>query len=426
MNCSSMIKGSVKTEKTASMPLISVIVPIYNIERYIGVCVESLIRQQYENLEIILVDDGSPDRCPEICNLYATKDDRIKVVHKENGGLVSARKAGLQASHGEYVGYVDGDDWVGPAFYETLVSAAMDTDSDVVIAGQDRVFFDQSKKLCNRLPAGVYEEERLSHLYENMLSTDQFHCLGVFTYLWNKLFRREALYSSQMNVDDRIFIGEDAACAYPALLSSKRVCIVEDTSYHYRQREDSMLKKSAPFSEELPFIQILHDNMLQAMCPEDCPDKYGLKQQIDDYILSLLVIRSGGLLPRRDAFAEVFPFGVNIEGKRVAIYSAGTFGQQLRKRLVEAEHCEVVGWFDYDYWEYRRCCLDVDPVEDIARVNADYILIASVNGELALGVKHKLIKLGVEEDKIRMIQTMPEDRARALNIYLHDAAINEQ
>ena len=101
-------------------PLISVLVPIYKIDRYLGICIESLLNQTYKNLEIILVDDGSPDRCPEICDLYASKDERIKVIHKSNGGLVSARKAGLMAAKGEYIGYVDGDDWVGPGFYHSL------------------------------------------------------------------------------------------------------------------------------------------------------------------------------------------------------------------------------------------------------------------------------------------------------------------
>ena len=101
-------------------PLISVIVPIYMIDRYIGICIESIISQTYRNLEIILVDDGSKDRCSEICDLYAKKDPRVRVIHKPNGGLVSARKAGLQQSNGAYINYVDGDDWIGPGFIEGL------------------------------------------------------------------------------------------------------------------------------------------------------------------------------------------------------------------------------------------------------------------------------------------------------------------
>ena len=119
-------------------PLISVIVPIYMIDRYVGICVESIVNQTYRNLEIILVDDGSKDRCPEICDLYASKDSRIKVVHKINGGLVSARKAGLAVATGSLISYVDGDDWIGPRFIEKLVTAWQETDADMVCAAQTR------------------------------------------------------------------------------------------------------------------------------------------------------------------------------------------------------------------------------------------------------------------------------------------------
>ena len=104
-------------------PLISVIVPIYGIERYVGHCIESLMRQTYQNLEIILVDDGSPDRCPQICDLYASKDKRIKVIHKENGGIVTARKAGVKIAQGEYIGFVDGDDWVGEGYFQSMLNS---------------------------------------------------------------------------------------------------------------------------------------------------------------------------------------------------------------------------------------------------------------------------------------------------------------
>ena len=136
-------------------PLISVLVPIYKIDRYLGICVESLLNQTYKNLEIILVDDGSPDRCPEICDLYASKDERIKVIHKENGGLVSARKAALMAAKGSYIGYVDGDDWVGPGFYHSLYSSIKESDADIAIAGFSRDLFSSTKNILNAIPSGV-------------------------------------------------------------------------------------------------------------------------------------------------------------------------------------------------------------------------------------------------------------------------------
>ena len=124
--------------------LISVIVPIYNIDRYVGICIESIIKQTYDNLEIILVDDGSTDKSPVICDLYATKDNRIKVIHKPNGGLVSARKAGVQNATGKFVGYVDGDDYVEPTFFESLYNAITRYDADVAISGYSRDLFNQT------------------------------------------------------------------------------------------------------------------------------------------------------------------------------------------------------------------------------------------------------------------------------------------
>lgn len=142
-------------------PLISVIVPIYMIDRYIGICIESILNQTYKNLEIILVDDGGKDRCPEICDLYAQKDSRIKVIHKPNGGLVSARKAGLRKSNGKYISYVDGDDWIGSGFIEGLYTAAVTSDADMVCAGQTRDLFSKSASFTNSLPSGIYEGDKL-------------------------------------------------------------------------------------------------------------------------------------------------------------------------------------------------------------------------------------------------------------------------
>ena len=388
--------------KLDNLPLVSVIVPIYKIERYIGLCIESLINQDYKNLEILLVDDGSPDRCPEICDLYAEKDNRIKVIHKENGGLVSARKAGLEASHGEYIANVDGDDWIGEDFISALMEAILISDADAAVAGQERVFFGQTKRLLNVLPFGVYQGEKLENFFKEMISTSDFYDLGIFTYVWNKIFRREVIY--------------------PALMNCKKVVVTTNTSYHYRQREDSMLKKSSPFATEAPSIKILHDYMMDRI-----GQKVGIErqtaqrmtkqmaQQIQDYILSIFIIRSGGILPTKRA--NSFPFGVNIQGKKVAIYSAGTFGQQLRLRLKESGYCEVVGWFDDDYWEYRRCCLDVDPVTNVKKVDFDYLLVAAINADSGRKIAENIANMGIPRGKILSIDCTG-GKENALNQYM--------
>lgn len=112
-------------------PLISVIVPVYKVERFLDRCVESLIRQTYDNLEIILVDDGSPDCCPEMCDAWAEKDGRVKVIHKENGGLSDARNRGVSAASGEYISFVDSDDYVSPDYAKRLLSLLRETGADI-------------------------------------------------------------------------------------------------------------------------------------------------------------------------------------------------------------------------------------------------------------------------------------------------------
>lgn len=392
-------------------PLISVIVPIYMIDRYVGLCIESIINQTYRDLEIILVDDGGKDRCPEICDLYKKKDDRIKVIHKPNGGLVSARKAGLQQSNGEYISYVDGDDWIGPGFIEGLYTAASTGGADMVCAGFTRDLFSRSVSFSNTLPSGIYEGEKLRKLWMNMASTGAYYRPGISTYVWNKLFKREILLDPQSRVDNRISIGEDGAVTYPALLSCSRVAVIDNVAYHYRQREDSMLKQSAGYSFEAQKLKYLYDYLMQ--WAERTPQELGIKEQIVDYVLSIAIMRSGGRLPQDDYST----FDSAYYGKNVVVYSAGTFGQQLVNRFRETEHCNVVAWLDDDYWEYRRCCLDVDPVESVSSLSFDYILIATVDELVAEKTERRLMDLGVSKEKLLTI-TVPDEKESILDRFL--------
>lgn len=392
-------------------PLISVIVPIYMIDRYIGLCIESIMNQTYRNLEIILVNDGSKDRCPEICDLYKGKDERIKVVHKSNGGLVSARKAGLQQSNGLFITYVDGDDWIGPGFIEGLYTAASTSDADMVCAGFTRDLFTKSAVFHNNLHSGIYEGEKLRDFWKNMISSGSYYRPGISTYVWNKLFKRDILLDTQSVVDNRISIGEDGAVTYPALLKCKKIAVIDNAAYHYRQREDSMLKQNTGYLVEAQKLLYLYEYLMQ--WAEQTEPELRIKKQIEDYVLSIALMRSGGRLPQ-DNFST---FDNAYYGKRVVIYSAGTFGQQLVNRFKETKHCNVIAWLDDDYWEYRRCCLDVDPVESVTALTYDYILIATVDGLVAGKVKRKLMDLGVGENEILTI-TVPEDRVALINRFL--------
>lgn len=394
-------------------PLISVLVPVYNIEQYIGLCLESLICQTYKNIEIIVVDDGSTDRSGEICDLYAHKDSRIKVIHKENGGLVSTRKSAMKVANGDYIGYVDGDDWVGEGFYASLFSAMNQTDSDIVAAGFSRELFKKTARITNALSSGFYEGDTLENLYGAMISCGEFFRHGITTYLWNKLFKKGVIKDAQLSVDERISIGEDGAVVYPALLNAKRVCILDNCAYHYRQREDSMLKKSSSFFEEAEKLSVLYNYLIKSF--KNSLDKYGLKKQVQEYLLSTFIIRSGGILDN----SVYLPFSKDINKKHIVVCGAGTFGQQLVKRISESSFSNIVSWIDDDYWEYRRCCLDVNPITTLSDLSCDYVVIAMVDSFASYNTKNALIDFGVSPSKILTLNVKGKDVEHFLTQYLN-------
>jgi glycosyltransferase involved in cell wall biosynthesis len=163
--------------------LISVIIPVYKVEAYLTVCVESVLAQTYEQLEIILVDDGSPDNCPKICDEFAARDSRIRVIHKENGGLSSARNAGIDAARGEYLAFLDSDDLWTPVFLERLCRAAQETGADFAVCLFRRFRGDPPKELPEPVAAEV------------LTRREAFECLfGVrnenMVVAPNKLYRR--------------------------------------------------------------------------------------------------------------------------------------------------------------------------------------------------------------------------------------------
>ncbi len=212
-------------------PLISVIVPIYKVENYLCRCVDSIINQTYKNLEIILVDDGSPDRCPKICDDYAKMDNRIKIVHKKNGGLSDARNAGIVAATGEYMSFIDSDDYVALDFIETLYNAMVSENSDIVECSivkfyEDNQFDDYNDDLAITNFGTV---QGLSALIAEI----PFH-----QYVWNKLYKSELVLDVPFAVGK---LNEDEFWTYQIFGQAKKVTRLNKTMYYYFQRESSIM-----------------------------------------------------------------------------------------------------------------------------------------------------------------------------------------
>lgn len=224
------------------VPFLSIIVPAYNVENYIRQCVDSILAQSYTDFELLLVDDGSKDGTGKICDEYAHKDVRVRVIHKQNGGLVSARKAGLAEAVGEYASYVDGDDWVAADMFQKLCECATMQKADIVIADCYCAYSDKNIRTTQNMRTGRYSKAELAEeVYPHMLCKDEYFSFGFFPCVWGKIFKRNLLLPNQMQVDGSIRLGEDAACLYPVLLDADSIYYLkEQYLYYYRIRQSSM------------------------------------------------------------------------------------------------------------------------------------------------------------------------------------------
>ena len=220
--------------------LFSVIVPIYNIEKYLGRCIDSVLSQTYDNFELILVDDGSPDNCPAICDEYAARDSRIKVIHKENGGLVSARQAGICKACGDYVFHLDGDDAVLPDALESAYRIIRDTGADIVsFSYKICVDGEIGKAVDDIAEEGLYNKSDMQDkIYPNLLSNKNMK--NLFYFLWGKAIKRELATKHQMNVNPAISMGEDVICSTPCYLDANTVYMSKKPVYLYTVRGDSI------------------------------------------------------------------------------------------------------------------------------------------------------------------------------------------
>lgn len=227
----------------------SVIVPIYGVEQYIRQCVDSIINQTYSNIEIILVDDGSKDSCPQICDEYAKKDNRIIVIHKQNGGLVSARKAGAKRATGNYVCCVDGDDYIDINYIEEIDKIIFNKDFDIVCCGYHQTMPEKNIDVKVNARVGAYDRKNIEkEIFPNLIQNDR----GRFFLptVWAKAIKRELYLKYQLLVSDEISMGEDGACTIPCIVNANSIFISGECLYYYRFNPKSITKSKKPLEWE--------------------------------------------------------------------------------------------------------------------------------------------------------------------------------
>lgn len=267
------------------MPEISVIVPVYKVEPYLRKCVDSILAQTFTDIELILIDDGSPDNCGAICDEYAAKDNRVVVIHQQNAGVSAARNAGLDIARGSYIGFVDSDDWIEPEMYETMLRTAKESNADVVICGAKYTDVEGTGLTPAFLRECIYHtsEELLKEIF-GMPN----RCGGG---IWNKLFLTDAV--SEVRFDVGVTMGEDWIYLYKAFLQCRKGVQIPQPLYTLVERPGSATRdENVTVSSE----RLLAGSLLLLLCREKTPQLEGLviHKHLDDCLRYVPLMKAAG------------------------------------------------------------------------------------------------------------------------------------
>lgn len=377
------------------MPLvkISIIVPIYNVEKYLHRCIESIVNQTYNDIEIILVDDGSTDGSLKICKEYADKDSRIKIIHQTNRGLVSARKAGIRIAQGQYIGFVDGDDYVEANMYEVLLGLIENQKVDFVHSGYYKNESQVNRGGEAKRISCASPKQKESVLKELVL--DQTNRDSVTPSIWSKLFKKEVIYSAYMRVDNANSYGEDLLCLCHCVNECDSFYIENQCFYHYVVREDSMSHQG---SMSALMREVTLYNTLQQLAEADFSN-FELRSSIERYFFNCLIFRMNQLSIIKSPMYLLN----NIEqfyDKSIILYGAGQVGQDYYLQLSLYKRCHVVAWVDQTKEKDSFDYCSISRPEEILQFVFDYILVAVLNEGLFYSIREELIQKGIEERKI--------------------------
>jgi len=281
------------------MPKVSIVIPVYNMEKYLERCMDSVLTQTLNEIEIILVDDGGKDASVQMCDEYAVKDERVKVIHKQNGGLTSAWKAGSALAQGEYIGYVDSDDFIAADMYEILYRRAKEAEADIACCGLKHLYEDGNHKEWQEqmeFPKDSFTVEELKNeMFPVLINDGSFMGRRLQPNRVTKIVLRELVQKNLDCCDDRVSIGEDFQFSLCMLLDAKKVVILKDYyPYYYWMNQASMTMKYD--AEYMDKIKIMKDNLSRI---SDQKHIYDFKKQIQNDFLCLTVLHVKGSVYKR-------------------------------------------------------------------------------------------------------------------------------
>lgn len=284
--------------------LISIIIPIYGVEKYLERCLEAVIGQSYKNLEIILVDDGSPDRAGEICDGYAKRDNRIKVIHQENQGLAMARNSGLDVATGRYISFIDSDDFMSRRMIEYLYKSIKEQDADISICDFLKFEEDASIKEQEKSYIGIQkknigsQEERIQYMF-----LDKYVDSII---VWNKLYKRELWENVRF---PKVRAYEDEAVLYKILDHADKIVYVEEKLYYYMQRRSGSITSEGFSEKRLLRLDVLKERM-----------DYYIQNEMWKYFIEMLFVYKTDLLKVMEMIEESDSYPMHMLKDRQRIY----------------------------------------------------------------------------------------------------------
>jgi len=380
------------------MEKISIIIPIYNTKEYLKKCLDSVISQSYKNIEIICIDDGSTDGSDEILAQYMHADSRIRVIHKDNGGLVSARKTGINAATGKYAGYVDSDDWIETDMYETLYRTISSTNTDIVTCGY---FLEGNYTTIHldNVEEGFYEKGNMDYLRDNTIYQLKKQETGLRGGLWCKLFKTEILKKVQNSIPDEISIAEDKICLLHYILECSSAYVLRRPLYHWNIRENSMSHEA----KNTYLLKIYYVQDYLTVLYGHTKFTESMRTQAEIYIMELLVLGINQRLGFKNKnMMWIDPYWMDIIpiDKKIILYGAGELGEKYKKQLGSRPDIVFLSCVDFKFQSMTRKDFLVESPQNIKNYDFDYIVITIKNKEKAMQVKKELVSQYIKEEKI--------------------------
>lgn len=365
---------------------ISVIITIYNMEQYLDKCIQSVINQTYKNLEIILVNDGSTDKSLDICLKYHNLDKRIIVLNNSNEGVVKVKLAGIKRATGDYITFVDADDWLDSNAYEQVM--AMSNNEDVISYGLIEDYNFKSVQKFDQIDEGIYKQADINNkILPNIFGTKIFFTFNILPNLVCKFIKKEILYNCVNKVSSYVRMGEDLDFVVQSLSLAYTLRVIKISPYHYVQREKSVVRTPV---EDKSVIGLYND----LMSIECGSDNVNWQKQVCIYMSFILQLKKMNLFVKNSCFFD------KLKNKKIVVYGAGNYGKVFAEAVSNELRTEIQAITDSNWKDIKQIGKKIIAPEAIIKIEFDIIYIAILNEKICRLIKTNLIKMGIIEDKI--------------------------